>query len=148
MTLTFTDRDTTDIEQGLDLAPKFNDAGLIPVVAVDHQTGRALMFAWMNDEALRRTIETRQAHYYSRSRGKLWLKGESSGHVQHVRQLLIDCDQDALVMRVDTQGAASCHVGYTSCFYREIPLGDEAGGDLRYVEKEKAFDPEKVYGKK
>jgi phosphoribosyl-AMP cyclohydrolase len=140
-------QDKARIEQGLDFAPKFDDAGLIPVVATDANTGRVLMFAFMNDQASAKTIETGQAHYYSRSRGKLWKKGEQSGHVQKVVQLLTDCDQDALWMRVDTGGAAACHVGYASCFYREIPLGSDGGQPLHYVETEKQFDPDKVYGK-
>lgn len=149
MTVTFAERgEKQQIEEGEQLAPKFNADGLIPVVATDVHAGHVLMVAWMNDEALRLTIQTGQAHYYSRSRKKLWKKGEESGHVQHVRQLLVDCDQDALVMRVDTGGAAACHVGYRSCFYREIALGDDADGSLRYVEAEKQFDPAEVYGKK
>lgn len=154
MTVTFAERgEKREIEEGEQLTPKFDAEGLIPVVAVDAGTGRPLMLAFMNDEALKRTIETRHAHYYSRSRKKLWKKGEESGHVQHVEQLLVDCDQDAVVMRVDMRGAAACHVGYGSCFYREIALGDGAGeGDapasLRYVEHEKRFNPDEVYGKK
>jgi phosphoribosyl-AMP cyclohydrolase len=148
MVVIFAERgEKQQIEEGADLAPKFDADGLIPVVATDAHTGRVLMLAWMNDEALRLTIETRHAHYYSRSRKKLWKKGEESGHVQHVEQLLVDCDQDALVMRVDMKGAAACHVGYPSCFYRAIPLGEEAGGPLRFVDAEKAFDPDEVYGK-
>jgi len=148
MSITFADRgDKKQLEEGDRFAPKFNADGLIPVVAADAHTGRVLMFAWMNEQALHRTIETRQAHYYSRSRKKLWKKGEESGHVQHVQQLLVDCDQDALVMRVDTGGAAACHVGYPSCFYREVPLGPESEGRLRFVDQQKAFDPADVYGK-
>ena len=149
MTVTFAERgDKKQLEEGEQLAPKFDADGLIPVVAADAHTGRPLMFAWMNAEALRRTIETREAHYYSRSRKKLWKKGEESGHVQHVEQLLVDCDQDALVMRVDTRGAAACHVGYQSCFYREVTLGPDSQGQLGFVDQEKAFDPNKVYGKR
>ena len=115
------------VEEGLDLAPKFDADGLIPVVTSDAASGEMLMHGYMNGEALRRTIETGEAHYYSRSRKVLWHKGATSGLVQRVVEMRIDDDQDAVWLRVDVAGGASCHVGYRSCFYRSIPLG--AGGD-------------------
>jgi phosphoribosyl-AMP cyclohydrolase len=155
MSLRFADRGSkAEVEEGTQLAPKFDEHGLIPAVTTDHATGQVLMVAFMNDEALKKTIETKQAHYYSRSRKKLWLKGESSGQVQHVKQLLLDCDQDCVVLKVEVgggHGGASCHVGYKSCFYREVPLDEPAEngtGRLRYVETEKLFDPAEVYGTK
>ncbi|HEX6987343.1 MAG TPA: phosphoribosyl-AMP cyclohydrolase [Planctomycetaceae bacterium] len=148
----FADRgDKKLIEEGTALAPKFDDRGLIPVVTTDVHTGELLMQAWMNREALARTIELGEAVYWSRSRNELWHKGATSGHVQVVRELRVDCDQDAIWLRVEQRGGAACHVGYRSCFYRRVPVGDEArekGTGLVFVETEKAYDPEKVYGKK
>lgn len=138
------------VEEGSELAPKFDDRGLIPVVTTDYDTGEVLMVANMNAEALAKTIELGEAVYYSRSRNQLWHKGATSGLVQKVRELLIDDDQDAVWLRVDVQGGASCHVGYRSCFYRSVPLADDAGGDgplpLTYTITEKTFDPKAVYG--
>lgn len=138
------------VEEGHELAPKFDEHGLIPVVTTDHATGLLLMHAYMNETALTRTIETGEAHYWSRSRQKLWRKGETSGLVQKVKQLLIDDDQDCVWIRVEVQGGgASCHVGYKSCFYREVPTGQALaakGPALAFVESEKAFDPKEVYG--
>ncbi len=139
--------DKADLEEGPILAPRFNDDGLVPAIATDVHTGDVLMLAWMNEEALRLTIETGLAHYYSRSRQKLWKKGESSGHMQKVQDLRVDCDQDAVWMKVDTQGAASCHTGYRSCFFRRVPLGT-VGNDMEMAEDKKLFDPNEVYGKK
>jgi len=110
------------VETGDRFTPKFDADGLIPAIATDHASGQVLMFAFMNQQALELTLQTGQVHYYSRSRGKLWLKGESSGHVQLVKEIRTDCDQDVIWVRVDTQGAASCHVGYASCFYLSAPL--------------------------
>ncbi|MEO0549530.1 MAG: phosphoribosyl-AMP cyclohydrolase [Pseudomonadota bacterium] len=109
-----------------ELRPKFNADGLIAAIAQDHETGEVLMLAWMNAEALQATLETGHGTYWSRSRGKLWVKGETSGHTQDVVELRIDCDQDAVLMRVKQTGGA-CHTGRTSCFYRV------AGGDGRLV---------------
>ena len=138
------------VEEGHELAPKFDEHGLIPVVTTDDASGLLLMHAYMNKTALARTIETGEAHYWSRSRQKLWRKGESSGLVQKVKQLLIDDDQDCVWMRVQVQGGgASCHVGYKSCFYRAIPTGEDLarhGPKLTFTETEKAFDPKEVYG--
>jgi phosphoribosyl-AMP cyclohydrolase len=109
--------DSKQIEEGLQFTPKFNAEGLIPAIAQDVGTGQILMFAWMNRAALDRTIETGRATYFSRSRGKLWTKGEQSGHFQAVQQILVDCDQDCLILKV-TVNEGQCHVGYQSCFYR------------------------------
>ena len=130
--------------------PKFDADGLIPCAVTDKKTGGMLMFAFMNAEALALTIETGEAHYWSRSRGELWRKGATSGHLQKVIDLRVDCDQDALWMIVEQIGAA-CHVGYHSCFYRSISIGHPAGdavGAMKFTESEKAFDPNSVYAKK
>lgn len=114
----------TEIEQGLAFAPKFDAHGLIPAIATDAKTGEVLMFAWMNAEALEKTILTGEAWYWSRSRNNLWRKGETSGQTQTVRDIRIDCDQDALLLKVEVGGdGGACHVGYRSCFFRSVPLG-------------------------
>ena len=136
------------VEEGKDLCPKFDENGLIPVITTDHRSGEILMHGYMNEEALKKTIETKEAHYWSRSRKALWHKGKTSGFVQKVIELRIDDDQDALWMSVDIGNGASCHVGYKSCFYRSIPLGPIKNSEeveLEFKEKEKKFDPEKVY---
>ncbi|MEM9151126.1 MAG: phosphoribosyl-AMP cyclohydrolase [Cyanobacteria bacterium P01_F01_bin.3] len=140
------------VEEGTQLAPKFDDQGLIPVVTTDSSTGELLMHAYMNEAALLKTIETGEAHYYSRSRKQLWHKGATSGLVQTVEQLLIDDDQDCVWMRVKVSGSgASCHVGYRSCFYRQIPLNQTQSSldqplTLTFTETSKTFDPVAVYG--
>ncbi len=138
------------VEEGEQLAPKFDRDGLIPVVTTDHESGEVLMHGYMNAEALKRTMETGEAHYYSRSRKALWHKGATSGFVQRVRAMLIDDDQDAVWLRVEVAGGASCHVGYRSCFYRQMPTGPDAVKcapvRLEYTETERVFDPEEVYG--
>ena len=137
------------VEEGLDLAPKFDADGLIPVVTTDARSGEMLMHGYMNKEALCRTIETGEAHYYSRSRRVLWHKGATSGLVQSVVEMRIDDDQDSVWLRVEVTGGASCHVGYRSCFYRSIPIGpieNNAVPRLKFEEKEKVFDPKAVYG--
>lgn len=134
------------VEEGADLAPKFDADGLIPAVTTDVHTGELLMHGYMNAEALQKTIETGEAHYYSRSRKALWHKGATSGLVQTVKELMIDDDQDCVWLKVDVAGGASCHVGYRSCFYRRIPLGTAADAALEFTETEKTFDPRKVYG--
>lgn len=138
------------VEEGNVLAPKFDEHGLIPVVTTDIASGELLMHGYMNEEALKRTIQTGEAHYYSRSRKMLWHKGATSGLVQYVRELRIDDDQDCVWMRVEVAGSgASCHVGYRSCFYRAIPTGkDHKSADvaLEWKELEKTFDPKDVYG--
>lgn len=135
------------VEEGRELAPKFDADGLIPAVTTDFASGELLMHAYMNAEALSKTIETGEAHYYSRSRRALWHKGATSGLVQTVKQLMIDDDQDCVWLRVDVAGGASCHVGYRSCFYRSIPISaDGATRPLEFTESEKIFDPTAVYG--
>ena len=118
--------------------------GLITAVAQDYQTNEVLMLAFMNPEAWEETVKTGRACYYSRSRKRLWRKGEESGNVQIVKEILIDCDRDAVVMKVEQIGGAACHVGYNSCFYTQIA----ADGSEKIIKAEKVFDPEKVYGKK
>ena len=137
-----------EIEEGNLLSPKFDNDGLIPVITMCSKTKDVLMHGYMNVEALKKTIETKEAHYWSRSRKALWHKGKTSGFIQKVIELRIDDDQDALWMSVDIGNGASCHVGYKSCFYRSIPLGpikktEEV--ELEFKEKSKKFDPEKVY---
>ncbi|MCH9694402.1 MAG: phosphoribosyl-AMP cyclohydrolase [Gammaproteobacteria bacterium] len=153
-TVTFRARNTIEqVEEGNDLAPKFDDRGLITVVTTDADSGELLMQGYMNAEALQLTIVTGEAHYYSRSRQVLWHKGATSGLVQTVRELLIDDDQDCVWLRVDVAGGASCHVGYRSCFYRKVPVGDDfeqkqTDGqiELEWTETDKVFDPLDVYG--
>ncbi len=134
------------VEEGHEFAPKFDKDGLIPVVTTDFSSGELLMHAYMNAEALAKTVELGEAVYWSRSRQQLWHKGATSGLVQLVRELRIDDDQDTVWLRVDVQGGASCHVGYRSCFYRSVPFGPDAGGELKFTETEKVFDPKAVYG--
>ncbi|MCZ6862417.1 MAG: phosphoribosyl-AMP cyclohydrolase [Alphaproteobacteria bacterium] len=134
------------VEEGDVLAPKFGADGLIPVVTTDAKSGEVLMHGYMNEEALRRTMETGQAHYYSRSRQALWHKGASSGLFQHLVEMRIDDDQDAVWLAVRVDGGASCHVGYRSCFYRTVPFGKPGPVKLTFTESEKVFDPKEVYG--
>ena len=137
-----------EIEEGNILSPKFDNEGLIPVVTTCSNTKEILMHGYMNVEALKKTIETKEAHYWSRSRNALWQKGKTSGFVQKVIDFRIDDDQDSLWMSVNIGNGASCHVGYKSCFYRSIPLGPIKNTEkieLEFKEKEKKFDPEKVY---
>ncbi|MCF7973673.1 MAG: phosphoribosyl-AMP cyclohydrolase [Phycisphaerae bacterium] len=131
------------IEEGLDFTPKFDSNGLIPAIAQDALTGEVLMVAYMNEESLRLTLETGKAVYFSRSRQKLWKKGEESGHVQKINQVLVDCDQDCLVLKV-TVDSGQCHTGYQSCFYRAVSASDPK--KLTFF-AEKVYDPEKVYKK-
>lgn len=138
------------VEEGTELAPKFDADGLIPVVTTDFDSGEVLMHAYMNAEAMAKTIELGEAVYWSRSRKVLWHKGATSGLVQKVREMRIDDDQDAVWLRVEVAGGASCHVGYRSCFYRAIPVGPDAKKTdsvaLGFTESEKVFDPKSVYG--
>jgi phosphoribosyl-AMP cyclohydrolase len=136
------------VEESTELAPKFDGHGLIPAITTDFASGELLMAGSMNAEALALTIETGEAHYFSRSRQALWHKGSTSGLVQQVRELLIDDDQDCVWLKVDVAGSgASCHVGYRSCFYRRIPLASgEQDLELEFTETEKVFDPISVYG--
>ena len=112
-----------EVEEGKYLSPKFDKNGLIPVITTDFKTGDILMHGYMNSNALKKTIETKKAHYWSRSRKKIWVKGQVSGFIQKVKKIKIDDDQDSLWMSVDIGKGASCHVGYRSCFYRSVPLG-------------------------
>jgi len=137
-----------DVEEGKYLSPKFDENDLIPVITTDFQTGDILMHGYMNYEALKKTIETKEVHYWSRSRKKLWRKGQISGFVQIVKEIRIDDDQDSVWLSVDIGNGASCHVGYRSCFYRSIPLGkikNEEELEMEFKQKKKIFDPKKVY---
>ena len=139
---------TEEVEEGRALAPKFDADGLVTCVTTDATTGGVLMVAHMNAEALARTIESGEAWYYSRSRRRLWRKGESSGHVQRVTEMRVDCDQDAVWIKVEQEGPGACHTGRRSCFYRAVPLGTAPSRSLvlELREGEKAFDPHAVYG--
>lgn len=139
---------TREIEEGLAFTPKFGADGLVTAVVTDVRSGDVLMVAHMNAEALHRTIESGEAWYYSRSRKALWKKGESSGHTQRVVELRVDCDQDALWLKVEQQGDGACHTGRRSCFYRAIPLGKSDNIVLEFRESEKMFDPGSVYRKR
>jgi len=141
------------IEEGLEFNPQFDDNGLIPVISQDAETGQVLMAAYMNRQALDLTIKTGYAVYFSRSRQKLWKKGEESGHTQKVKQILVDCDQDCIILKVSVD-AGQCHAGYKSCFYRALKtrLGGVSRStkgstkELKFVEK-KVYDSEKIYKK-
>ena len=137
-----------EVEEGKYLSPKFDENGLIPVITTDFQTGDILMHGYMNDEALKKTIETKEAYYWSRSRKKIWHKGQVSGFVQKVKEIKVDDDQDSIWLSVDIGNGASCHVGYRSCFYRSIPLGTIKNKEtlkLKFKDNKKIFDPNKVY---
>jgi phosphoribosyl-AMP cyclohydrolase len=131
------------IEEGLEFSPRFDSTGLIPVIAQDEKSGQVLMFAFMSREALDLTIKTGFAHYFSRSRRKIWKKGEESGHLQKVREILVDCDQDCLLLKVSVD-AGQCHVGYQSCFYRALAAG--SNNKLRFI-AQKVYEPSRVYKK-
>jgi phosphoribosyl-AMP cyclohydrolase len=132
-------------EEGLSFSPKFDASGLVTCVATDAANGEVLMVAHMNDEALRKTVASGEAWYFSRSRNALWRKGETSGQTQRVVEMRMDCDQDAVWIRVEQVGAA-CHTGRKSCFYRKVAAAD-GGARLAFVEAERLFDPDKVYRK-
>lgn len=125
----------------IELAFSKDANGLLPAIVQDAQTGEVLMLAYINNLAWEKTLETGKAHYWSRSRGKLWLKGETSGHVQLIKEILVDCDQDTVVYKVEQLGGAACHTGYRSCFYRKVN-----GDQLTVCEQERIFDPATVYG--
>ena len=147
--LTFSERKSIEqVEEGAELAPKFDEHGLIPCVTTDFSTGEVLMHAYMNREALKKSIELGEAIYWSRSRKTIWHKGATSGLVQTIREMRIDDDQDCVWLRVDVAGGASCHVGYRSCFYRTIPVGNVRPEEieLTFAESKKVFDPKAVYG--
>lgn len=122
---------------------KFDEQGLIPAIIQDEQNNEILMLGYMNKESLEKTLETGKVHFWSRSRQKLWLKGESSGHVQEVKQIYYDCDADTLLIKVDQIGGA-CHTGYRSCFYREV----KDNGNKIEITGEKVFEPDEIYGEK
>tara|TARA_E500000331_G_scaffold230245_1_gene220435 strand:+ start:201 stop:668 length:468 start_codon:yes stop_codon:yes gene_type:complete len=137
-----------EVEEGKFLEPKFDENGLIPVITADFKNGDILMHGYMNDLALKKTIETKEAHYWSRSRKKIWHKGQISGFKQIVKEIKIDDDQDSIWLSVDIGDGASCHVGYRSCFYRSIPLGKIENSEdikLKFKEEKKVFDPKKIY---
>jgi phosphoribosyl-AMP cyclohydrolase len=135
------------LEEGRVLAPSFDANGLVTCIVTDALSGVPLMVAHMNAEALARTIETGEAWYFSRSRGELWRKGATSGHTQRIVEMRVDCDQDAVWIRVEQAGAGACHTGRRSCFYRAIPVGQRRGGAvvLEFHDAERTFDPEAVY---
>lgn len=146
-------RTIEQVEEGSDLAPRFDERGLITVVTTDARTGELLMQGYMNAEALKLTISTGEAYYYSRSRQALWHKGATSGFVQRVVELLVDDDQDCIWLKADVAGGASCHVGYRSCFYRRVPTGGDFAAasrdghvELVWTDRSKVFDPLEVYG--
>jgi phosphoribosyl-AMP cyclohydrolase len=132
-----------DLEEGVTLTPKFDAHGLVTCVATDATSGDVLMVAHMNAEALAKTIATGEAYYFSRSRGALWKKGEASGHTQRVIEMRVDCDQDAVWIKVE-QVAGACHTGRRSCFYRAVPLGKPGAATLEFRD-ERVFDPKAVY---
>mgnify|MGYP001249094415 FL=1 len=143
-------RSIQQVEEGIELAPKFNENDILPCITQHVDSSEILMFAYMNEQALRLTIDNGFSHYWSRSRQKIWIKGETSGMRQKVHQILVDDDQDCIILKVSltspTKGGkeASCHVGYRTCFYREI-ASSEKGPILKFIEDEKAFDPEVIY---
>jgi phosphoribosyl-AMP cyclohydrolase len=141
----------SDIELGTLLQPKFGSDGLIPCITTDHITNEVLMFAFMNAESLSHTLKTKKATYWSRSRSKLWIKGEESGNAQLVKELRTDCDQDVILLKVENVGGASCHNGYPSCFYRKLSASaqaeDPASLTLEFA-ADRVFDPKDVYKKK
>ena len=131
------------VEEGKELAPKFDKFGLIPVITTDFKNGNVLMHGYMNKQALKKTIETGEVYYWSRTRKVLWHKGAISGFIQKVQEIRIDDDQDAVWVKVDTK--ASCHVGYKSCFYRSIPIKSKIKMRMVFKDKKKIFNPKKVY---
>ncbi|MCX5496928.1 phosphoribosyl-AMP cyclohydrolase [Kaistia dalseonensis] len=138
-----------EVEEGRLLTPRFGADGLLAAVVVDAATSEVVMLAWMNAEALARTIETGEAWYWSRSRKELWHKGATSGHIQTVTEMRVDCDQDAILIKVDTAGTgANCHTGRKGCFYRTVPIGQSASQEtaLAFTDDTPLFDPKAVYG--
>jgi phosphoribosyl-AMP cyclohydrolase len=139
---------TAEVEEGRAFSPKFDADGLVTCVATDARSGDVLMVAHMNAEALQKTIATGEAWYFSRSRRALWKKGETSGHVQRVREMRVDCDQDAIWIKVEQEGPGACHTGRRSCFYRSVPLRQGGAVTLEFRDGDKLFDPKSVYGDK
>jgi phosphoribosyl-AMP cyclohydrolase len=141
--------DKAQLEEGREFSPKFDADGLIPAVAVDAKSGEPLMLAYMNEQSLRMTLEIGEAVYWSRSRKEIWHKGATSGHTQKIIEILTDCDQDAVILKVEQIGAGACHTGRNSCFYRRVEAPGEDGiAKLGLISDEMAFDPNDVYGKK
>ncbi|MBU0957804.1 MAG: phosphoribosyl-AMP cyclohydrolase [Nanoarchaeota archaeon] len=118
--------------------------GLVPAIAQDYKSGEVLMLAFMNKEAWDKTLETGKAHYFSRTKDKLWMKGETSGNFQIVKEILIDCDDDSVVLKIEQIGGAACHTGYNSCFYKKV----DENKDIKIIKSEKVFKPEEVYKEK
>ena len=148
MEIIFTERTSVEeVEEGKNLQPKFDENGLIPVITIDNDDNQVLMHGYMNEEALKTSIKTKMSHYWSRSRKKIWKKGETSGFFQNIVKIQIDDDQDCIILFVELSGTkASCHVGYKSCFYRELEKkGENFSTNLVFNEEKKVFDPEKVY---
>ncbi|WP_417671800.1 phosphoribosyl-AMP cyclohydrolase [Roseibium sp.] len=140
-------RDKAEVETGTVFQPKFDKDGLIAAVVTDHATGEVLMVGYMNDEALKRTIDTGEAWYWSRSRQEYWKKGATSGQVQKVVEMRTDCDQDAIVLKVNVEGnGATCHVGYHSCFFRRVEKADDGNVILAAPDEDRVYDPKDVYG--
>ena len=143
-----TRKSVEEVEEGETLQPKFDHDNLIPVITVDQSNSEILMHGYMNQEAFRLSMQTKEAHYWSRSRKCIWKKGETSGLIQKIKEIKIDDDQDCVIFKVALGGLkASCHVGYKSCFYRKITLEEGQYIDrLEFTEKEKVFDPKEIYG--
>lgn len=140
--------DKSQLEDGNEFSPKFDSDGLIPAIAVDATSGDPLMLAYMNAESLRQTLEIGEAVYWSRSRQEIWHKGATSGHTQKIVEIRTDCDQDALILKVEQIGAGACHTGRNSCFYRKVEApGKDGIAKLSHLSEDKAFDPDQVYGK-
>ncbi|MGI9371878.1 MAG: phosphoribosyl-AMP cyclohydrolase [Hyphomicrobiales bacterium] len=132
----------SSVEESTSFSPKFSADGLLPVITSDAITGDVLMFAYMNEDALKLSLDTGEVHYFSRSRQKIWHKGESSGNTQKIIEMRTDCDQDVLLVRVEQKGGAACHTGRRSCFYRTV---GKDGKTLTITDNEKLFDPDEVY---
>lgn len=139
------------IEEGTDLCPKFNNEELLPCITVEEKTKEILMFSYINDTSFKKSIETKKAHYFSRSRKSIWLKGETSGMYHHIKKIFVDDDQDCIIFEVKltkpTKGGkeASCHVGYKSCFYRKVVVRNNGEISLKFTKKNKSFDPDIIY---
>ena len=148
MEIVFSKRTSVEeVEEGKSFQPKFDENGLIPVITIDDEDNQVLMHGYMNEEALKKSIKTKMSHYWSRSRKKIWKKGETSGFFQNIVKIQIDDDQDCIILFVKLSGKkASCHVGYKSCFYRELEKeGEKFSTNLIFNEEKKVFDPQKVY---
>ncbi|MCB1652351.1 MAG: phosphoribosyl-AMP cyclohydrolase [Alphaproteobacteria bacterium] len=139
--------DKKELEDSLKFLPRFDAQGLIPCITTSARSGKVLMLAYMNEEALKKSLETGEAHYWSRSRGELWHKGASSGHVQRIIEMRVDCDQDCVWISVDMDEEASCHTGRRSCFYRKVVKNEGGSPALEWVDEDLLFDPETVYKK-